>query len=390
MKLVRLDFADRDFPASVVDVDEPDLPGPGWVRVKVTGGGICGSDLHLFKQTVGPTPLMTSMVGMPMEMGHEISGEVIEAGTDAGVTEGTRVAIDPVIGCEARGIEPLCPNCAKGAASACHNLGSHCLTPGFALGYTSGLGCGWGEQVLAHRSMLHVVPDEVATEAIVLHEPLSISVHGLLRHPPQDGTPALVVGAGIIGLAAVAALRALVPASDVTVIAKHDYQKEAAVALGAKHIVEPSPSGSHLVELAEIAGTTVEGAGAMALLAGGFPYVVEAVGTEGAISDALRVADGTGTVLLLGAAGITNVDLTPVWFKELTIVGSFCHAHDATLGGGPSRHSIERALEILASGAMPHDRLITHEFGLDDVRDAVATANAKTESAAIKVVLRPN
>jgi threonine dehydrogenase-like Zn-dependent dehydrogenase len=403
MRVAQLDYADPAFPVSLVDRDPHPLPGPDWARVRVTGGGICGSDLHLFDPTTGPTPQLLAYVALPMELGHEISGVVTEAGPEVTMSVGTRVAVDPVVGCLARGIEPRCPACRAGATASCHQLGSHRTTAGMMLGYSNDLGGGWSEEVLAHRSMLHAVPDAVPDRAIVLHEPLSIAVHGLLRRPPRPGDPVLVVGAGVIGLCVVAALRALFPDNPVTVVARHPHQHEVAARLGAAHLVTPTDDGSHRHTLAEQAGTTVVGT----LLAGGFPYVVEAVGTPTSIADCLASVAGGGSVLFLGATGMTEVDLTALWFKEVTVAGSFCHACDPPAGRAaslaapfvdepvtapadePRVHSIDVALGILATGGLPAELLITHEFPLDEVRAAVTTALDRRGTGAIKVVLRP-
>ncbi|MGI8793100.1 MAG: alcohol dehydrogenase catalytic domain-containing protein, partial [Acidimicrobiales bacterium] len=140
MRTVQLDFADPSFPASLVEVDPPALPADDWARVEITCGGVCGSDLHLFKPTTGPTPILGSYVALPMQLGHEIAGRVLETGPACAVPEGTLVAVDPVIGCAARGIVPLCAKCASGAASACAHFGSGVRTPGMGLGFTQGLG----------------------------------------------------------------------------------------------------------------------------------------------------------------------------------------------------------------------------------------------------------
>ena len=380
MRLVQYDLADPEFPASLVDAPEPELPRGDWARVRVVAGGICGSDMHLFKPTTGPSPMLIPYVGFPMALGHEIAGEVVEVGPDCDVAVGTPVAVDPVIACAARGIEPPCPKCAAGAASACTNIGTGVLTQGMGLGFTAGLGGGWSEQVVAHRSQLHPLPGGVDIETASLHEPLSIAVHGILRQPPAQGAPALVIGAGIIGLAAVAVFERLFPDSEVTVSARYPHQADAARALGAEHVV--TADDSQFDAYAEITSTSVVRSGDGVMLQGGFPYVVEAVGSEQAVTDAFRVADSRGTVILLGAAGVSRVDMTPVWFKELLVAGSFCHAHD---GGG---HSIDRALEIMASGAFPASTLVTHRFPLDDFRAAVETAGHR-ESGAIKVVMQP-
>ena len=94
--------------------------------------------------------------------------------------------------------------------------------------------------------MLFPMPDGVSDHAATLHEPVSIAVHGLLRAPVRDGDPVLVVGAAIIGLATVAAIRALFPKSPVTVLARHERQAEAARAVGADAVVRAADDGSPL------------------------------------------------------------------------------------------------------------------------------------------------
>ena len=78
--------------------------------------------------------------------------------------------------------------------------------------------------MLAHDSMLHPMPDAIADRGASLYEPVSIACHGLLRAMPVDGEPVLIVGAGIIGLASLAALRGLFPRCPVTVLARHPHQ----------------------------------------------------------------------------------------------------------------------------------------------------------------------
>jgi threonine dehydrogenase-like Zn-dependent dehydrogenase len=385
-------MADPAFPVSLVDLPDPPLPGQSWVRVAVTTGGICGSDLHLFAHNTGPSPTLNSMASFPFVMGHEISGRVIEAGPDCPYPPGTRVAVDPCIPCLARGIDPPCANCARGWTSSCLALDSRIVSSGRTLGFTSDLGGGWGEQVLAHRSMLHPIPDGVPDEIACLHEPVSIACHGLLRSPPSDGEAVLVVGAGIIGLASVAALKGLFPRSPVTVLARHAHQAEAASLCGADHVVRTDPGNAHFEELAGLVGARVIGRKTHVMLMGGFPYVVEAVGSPSSVTEALRAVAHRGTVLLLGAAGISEVDLTPIWYKEAALVGSIDHSVDSGsapgLAGGPDRHSVDRALDVLAAGLVPAE-LVTHQFPLQEYRGAIETAIDRNNTHAIKVVFRP-
>jgi threonine dehydrogenase-like Zn-dependent dehydrogenase len=393
VRAVQFDMADPEFPASLVELPDPELPGPAWARVGVSAGGICGSDLHLFAHNTGPSPALAAFAAFPFVLGHEIAGRVLEAGPECPVAVGTRVAVDPCIPCQARGIDPPCANCARGWTSSCLNLDSRIVSSGRTLGFTTDLGGGWAEQALAHASMLHVLPDAVPDRAACLHEPVSIACHGLLRAAPIDGDPVLVVGAGIIGLAAVAALKGLYPACLVTVLARHAHQADAANACGADRVVRTAPDNSHYEELAGVVGARVVGRKTHVMLMGGFPYVIEAVGTPQSVTEALRMVGHRGTVLLLGTAGISEVDLTPVWYKEAALVGSIDHSVDSGstpgLAGGPGRHSVDRALDILAAGLLPDGAVVTHEFPLEEYRSAVGAAIDRDHSHAIKVVFRP-
>jgi len=241
--------------------------------------------------------------------------------------------------------------------------------------------------------MLHRIPDEVPDRGATLHEPVSIACHGLLRAPPRDGDPVLIVGAGIIGLAALAALKGLFPGCPVTVLARHPHQADAASGCGADHVVLNDPRSGHFAELATLSGARVIGRKADLMLMGGYPYVVEAVGSPQSVTDSLRAVAHRGTVLLLGAAGVSEVDLTPIWYKEAALVGSIDHTVDSGgapgLAGGPHRHSVDRALDVLAAGLLPDEVVVTHEFPLEEYRTAVETAIDRGRSHAIKVIFRP-
>ena len=331
------------------------------------------------------------MGALPFVLGHEIGGRIVETGADCPHPVGTRVAVDPCIPCVARGIEPLCANCARGWTSSCLNLDSRIISAGRTLGFTQDLGGGWSESVLAHGSMLHPLPDAISDRAASLYEPVSIACHGLMRAAPDDGDPVLIVGAGIIGLATLAALRGLFPQCEVTVLVRHPHQAEAARSCGADHVVVSDADNGHFEELAALSGSRVVGRKKHVMLMGGFPYVVEAVGSPQSVTDALRAVAHRGTVL--GAAGISEVDLTPIWYKEAALVGSIDHTVDASsapgLAGGPDRHSVDRALDVLAAGLLPDAVVVTHEFALEDYRQAIETAIDRQRTQAIKVVFRP-
>ena len=205
------------------------------------------------------------------------------------------------------------------------------------------------------------MPDRGAS----LHEPISIALHGMARRgaarrPPDSRSPILIVGGGILGLAALIALRALYPDNDVTVLVRHAHQVSAAQACGATHIV----CGSGLVafeQFAALLGARMAGAGDNWMLTGGFPYVVEAGGSPSSLTTAFRAVDNRGTVILLGAIGNERIDMTALWYKEAILIGSVDHGRNpqASMGQAtPGRdHSIDVALDILAQRRFPEQVL---------------------------------
>ena len=375
MRSARLDFADPECPVTVAEVDEPALPRGDWARVQVLAGGICGSDLHAIFPDGSGSATMLPLVGFPMEMGHEMGGVVVEAGPDCPIAVGTRVAVDGALGCIARGEPAPCDKCAAGLTAACERFGSDGGPAGFGHGFATGIGGGWSDQLAAHHSQLHVAPDGVDDLGLALCEPLSIAVHGVLRRPPSPGAPVLVIGAGTIGLAAVAALRAVAPGSEITVVARHPHQAAAAERLGAHAVI-----ADDLEAVLAAGGGRVTGKGRALLVWGGFSYVVDAVGTPATFTQSLKYVDTMGVVLLLGAIANAQVDLNPLWFKNVDVVGSFGYQ----LQDGV--HTFDRSLGVLAAGGFPSDVVVTHTFDRAEVREALRVANARDEGA-IKVAL---
>lgn len=206
----------------------------------------------------------------------------------------------------------------------------------------------------------------------------------MLRRLPEQGAPALVVGAGSIGLAATASLRALAPSSPVTVLARHDHQARAAEALGATVV---RGGDDDVALLAEAVGGRVTGTGRAQMVWGGWPYVVEAAGSAASFELCLKVAAGHGTLLLLGALNRVKVDLLPLWFKNVDLVGSFGYGDQAD-GDGVVRHTFDRALDLIASGGFPPDLVVSHTFPLAAAHEAISVAGDRS-SGAIKVQLLP-
>jgi threonine dehydrogenase-like Zn-dependent dehydrogenase len=308
-------------PLRLVHRDGPRTPGDGWVRVRPRLSGICGSDLATLS---GHTSLyFTPLVSMPFVPGHEVVGETRD---DApGIPAGSRVVIDPVLGCEARGL-PLCESCGAGRRNRCDRITVGHLAPGLQTGYCKDTGGGWSGELVAHVSQLHVVPDDLPDERAVLIEPLACAVHIARRAGLTDGGSALVVGAGAVGLFTALALRELTPAGHVTVVAKHRRQAELARLFGASDVVSPS----------EVTGAVRRSSRALrlepergpAFLLGGVDVAIDAVGSRGSIDTALRTVRAGGRVVLAGVPA-EGVDLTPAWFRELDVTGAYASGGDA-------------------------------------------------------------
>src|SRR5205085_1309598 len=176
------------------------------------------------------------LVSLPFVPGHEVVGELLD---DAdGLTAGTRVVLDPVLNCYARGLEP-CASCASGHTGRCDRVTEGHVSPGLQTGYCADTGGGWSRLFVAHRSQLHAVPDAVDDASAVLVEPLACAVHAALAAKVEPDANVLVIGAGTVGLLVTLALRRLTEAGRITVVAKHERQRELAMELGASVTVTP-------------------------------------------------------------------------------------------------------------------------------------------------------
>lgn len=366
-------------------IGEPALPGPRWVRVRTRLGGICGSDLNVI--TLHASPSTSPFSSFPFVLGHENVGDVVEVG--AAVTEvrtGTRVAVNPLLCCEPRAIDPPCAACAAGHHSRCEHFTDGALTPGMLIGTTRGVGGSWGETFVAHAGQLVRVPDAMSDEEAVLIEPFACSVHAVRANLPAPGDRVLVIGAGSIGLLTVAALHALAPDATITVLARHGFQGAHAARLGAHRIVPAR--GDALAALAESGGTRLlQPILGEPIGVGGFDSTFVCIGGTRGMDDAMRVTRAGGTIVLLGNSSTMNgIDWTPLWLKELTVRGSLCYG--AHRHASPARTAFDEAADLIASGRAPIRPLLTHTFPLADYRRAIETAMDKGGAESVKVAFR--
>lgn len=367
------------------DVPEPTLPGPDWVKIRTRYGGICGTDWGFV--TLHTSPYLSPLGSKRFVLGHENLGTIAEIGAQVtGWAVGERVLAEIPLPCAVRGFSDPCPACKRGAYNLCHNFAEGSLAPGTVLGSCSDTGGSWGPVYVAHQSQLVRVPDSVSDENAILLEPFGVALHPTLRHLPKDDETVLVLGAGTTGLCAVAALRALGSRARICVLAKHSFQGDLARRYGADEVLHLDQNRSYYQDLATLTGGKIyQPVIGKPVLIGGADLVYECVGNNGSVDDALRLAAPGGKVIFLGSTGmVKGVDWTPLWFHELTGIGTYTGATE-TYEGRRMRTS-EVGLELMAQGKVDLAPLLTHRFRLSDYRRAFRMLAARRRNGMLKAV----
>jgi threonine dehydrogenase-like Zn-dependent dehydrogenase len=361
-------FAANMSPLRLVNRPDPTRPGDGWTRVRPILSGICGSDLGLL--TGRNSPYLSAVISLPFTPGHEVVGQTLD--DLDGLPKGSRVVLDPVLGCAARQVKP-CPNCAAGEHSRCDHVTAGAVSAGLQTGYCGDTGGGWSRMLVAHGSQLHAVPDTLDSEQAVLVEPLACAIHSVRRVQVPRGASVVVIGAGTVGLLTVLALRACTEAGPIYVIAKHGHQRERARDLGATEVLSSDRAARALRRAT--GGFLAHPERGEEYLLGGVDIAFECTGGSG-LDTALRLTRAGGTVLLSGMPN-GGVDLTPVWFRELNLVGAYAS------GGRDFPQALALAQEAPLKG------YVDAVYPLSRWREAIGHANAAGRLGTVKVVFDP-
>jgi threonine dehydrogenase-like Zn-dependent dehydrogenase len=315
-------------------------------------------------------------------LGHEIYGRVLEAGRDAGVREGDRVVVEPLLSCAARGFAPACERCARGEPGLCVRVTEGALGAGAMIGFCAALPGGWSETIVAHRSQLVRVPDAVSDEAAVLLEPLSVGVHAALKRPARDGERVLVIGGGMIAYAVLTALELLECPAQIVHLALLPFQAELGQRLGADVAWTTDGTLDDRVE-ALTGARRLRSIFGEPLFQGGFDVVYDCVGSAASLAQSLRYARPGGAIVLVGcAARVDRLDLTLLWAHELQIFGSYTYGAEPSSG----QRTFEIAAERLASRKLPLDALVTHRFPLESYGEAIVANLDRAKHRSVKTV----
>ncbi|WP_271899558.1 zinc-dependent alcohol dehydrogenase [Candidatus Phyllobacterium onerii] len=334
MKAVRL-YAAGDL--RFEEVDAPGSPKPGWVRIKTTAAGICGSDLHNYRtgQWISRTPSTA---------GHELTGVVLEVGEGVqGLANGDHVVADSRFWCGE------CFSCRAGRRHLCTALG-------FVGEICDG---GFAEEIVLPARLVHKVDSTIDPSIAAMSEPFAVAMHAVRRLSPQPGSAVLVVGCGPIG-----GLVAMVLSRG------HD---------GPVLVTDRNADRAELV--ARVTGATVVNLDedSIEFATGGAPLLaaVDATGNTAVLAQLLDLVAGGGAIALVGIFH-SNMDIDPNLFveREICLVG--CHAFSDEL---------PVAIGRLAEYADDFRQLIDSEIGLRDVPaayDRLITGRAK----GLKTIIR--
>lgn len=371
-------YVSRLAPVRIEDIDEPPLPAADWVRVRTTFSGLCGSDVKQILLNGARDNPLTALVSFPHVLGHEAVGRRIDTGE--------RVVLNPWLSCGPRGIDPPCPACKEGRYPWCRNFRSGDLPVSIHIGNCAAAAGAHAERFAAHPCQLFGIPDQVSDDAAVLADPVSVSLRSILLAPPAGDQAVLVYGSGTLAFAAIALLRHLYPAAQVWAATRPGARAELATRLGAHAVLSSSPD--ELV--AQVAGRT----GASPLrpwskrdwLQDGPAAVYDTIGSTETVETSLRLLATGGTLVVSGVEPPKRFEWTPLYFKELRVIGSNGFGIEEV--NGVAKHAMEHYFDFVAAG-LDLTPVITHRFPLERWDEAVLAVKDSRRTGAVKVLLQP-
>lgn len=376
-------------PVRLEQLPDP-VPGPDEVVLAPLLVGVCGSDVRLLLGDFSADDLdnpMAAFSELPFVLGHEAVGEVVDAGEDAGVDVGQRVALNPWLTCAPRRL-PLCEACVEGQLARCASFLDPGVGPGLHVGVARGAPGAFATRVRANASQLHRVPDGVPDAAAVLADPFAVSLHAVLANPPPRGGRALVVGAGSLGSTCAAVLGRWHPDVEVGVVARYAHQAAAATRLGASRTFAHEPAAELLEQVANWSHATLRRglAGLPMSYPGGVDVVYDTVASAATLEVGVRALRAGGTLVVLGVSTPRRFEWTPLYFKELRVVGSSGFGIECV--DGERRHALEHYLDACASG-LDLSWLVTHVEPLERWPQLCAALLEPERSKVLKAAFAP-
>ncbi|GAA3194653.1 zinc-dependent alcohol dehydrogenase family protein [Streptomyces virens] len=328
------------------EVPDPAVKEPDDAIVRVEAVTICGTDLHILK---GDVP----EVRPGTVLGHEAVGEIVETGGDVRtVRPGDRVLVSCVSACG------RCGYCREGMYGQCRGGG------GWILGHhIHGTQAEYVRVPYADLSV-YQLPGTLADEDAVLLADIFPTAYevGVLNGRVRPGDTVVVVGAGPVGLAAIATARLFAP-ERVVAVDLAAARLQAAKEFGAEAVADAGEAPEQLI--ADLTG----GLGA--------DVAIEAVGVPETFELCTRMVRPGGHIANVGVhAAPATLHLEDLWIRNVTITT-----------GLVDTHSTPTLLRMAAAGRLPTRRMVTHTFPLDRMQEAYDVFGNAAETGALKVVL---
>ncbi len=371
-------------PTRLRELPDPKPIADDWVTVVPTVTGVCGSDVkQIFLDADLDNPLR-ALISFPHVLGHEVAARVIDVGPSVKrVKVGDRVAVSPWLPCEVRGFSK-CEYCERGDLSLCQNFTKGPFADGIHAGNCRDVPGGYSDRMIAHESMCFPIPDGVADEVAALSDPFSVALHAIRKAPPKPGETVIVYGCGPLGLLTVHALAKLFPDVRIIAVDLHAYLEPFAKAMGAHDYV--AADGEELVEkIATLTKSEVRRVRfALPWVLGGVDRVYDTVGIAQTLETAVRLVKPLGTVLLVGVGTPRRYEWTPIFFREVTVIGSNAYGVEDFPEG--RMHGFEHYLTLCAEKRLDPTPMITHRFPLVRYREAFVTARDKRRHGSVKVL----
>lgn len=331
-----------------IEMGEVPMPEPkdDEVLINVKHVGICGADLHFFKDgAIGAWALE-----FPAVLGHEPAGIVAGFGKDVkDLKEGDAVSIEPGKTCG------HCEFCSTGLYNLCPDV-QFMSIPGQATG-------SFQDYIVWPSNRVFKLPEGVGTLEGALVEPLSVGFHAVNQSEAKFGDNAAILGAGCIGLCTLLALRAR-GINDVYMSDLEKVRMDKAIELGAKEVFNASKD--NVTE--KVMGLTDDK---------GVNLVYECTGMAVAVNQGIELLAKGGTLTLIGLFGEANipVDLNGLIFKEGSFKSNFRY-----------RHMYPVIIKALAAGIVPLEKIVSHKFKLEELGKALKFNNEHKEEVT-KVVI---
>ena len=372
-------FVSRFAPVRIEDVEEQPLPAADWVRMATTFSGLCGSDVKQILLNGSRDNPLTALVSFPHVLGHEVVGRRLDTGE--------RVVLNPWLSCVPRGVDPPCGACRDGRYPWCRNFRSGSLPASIHLGNCAAAAGAHAERFAAHVSQLFAIPDGISDEAAVLADPVSVSLRSiLLAPPPSSAQPVLVYGSGTLAFAVIALLRHLYPGCEVWAATRPGARAALATRLGAHAVLSTAPDELVAQVARRVGATPLTPWSKRDWLQDGPAVVYDTIGSVETVETSLRLLTTGGTLVVSGVEPPRRFERTPLYFKELRVIGS--NGFGVETVGGVAKHAMEHYLDFISAG-FDLTPVITHRFPLERWDEAVLTLKDARRTGAVKVLLEP-